>query len=53
MNNPFSYQVDTTICQTIPTMLAAESQIIITDKYTAVATELGYFFVPSDEVYSG
>lgn len=52
MDNPFSYQVDTTICQTIPTMLAAESQIVITDKYAAVATDLGYFFVPSDEVYS-
>lgn len=53
VNNPFSYQVDATVCQTIPLVLAAESQILITEKYTAVATSQGYFFVSSANTSAG
>lgn len=53
ISNPFSYQVNTTMCQTLPILLAAESQIIITEKYTAVATDLGYFFVSAQNTSSG
>ena len=53
VSNPFSYQVDATACQTIPVVLAAENPIIITEKYTAVATKQGYFFVSSTNTSAG
>lgn len=53
VTNPFSYQVDATDCQTIPVILASESQIIITEKYTAVATGQGYFFVSPANTSAG
>lgn len=51
--NPFSYQVSTSNCQTIPVGLTATDKIIITEKYAAVATTLGYFFVAPEFISNG